>query len=159
VVPLSLFDIEGVVHHEFLREGQTVNRWYYLEVLKRLEENVKRKRPELWRNNSRFLHHDNEPARASLLIRDFLAKMNTTLLPQPFYSPDLAPADFFLFSKLKSTLIGRRFQTIQKIKENSQTELRAIPKKAYQNCLQKWQRRWERCISAGSEYFAGDKAH
>jgi hypothetical protein len=23
--------IEGVVHHEFLRQGQTVNHWYYLK--------------------------------------------------------------------------------------------------------------------------------
>jgi hypothetical protein len=28
---------------KFLRQGQTVNRWYYLEVLKRLRENVTRK--------------------------------------------------------------------------------------------------------------------
>jgi hypothetical protein len=25
------FDIEGVVHHEFLCQGQTVFHWYYLE--------------------------------------------------------------------------------------------------------------------------------
>jgi hypothetical protein len=43
--------------------------------------------------------------------------------------------------------------------ENSQTELRAIPKKAYQDCFQKWQRRWERCIKAGGENFEGDKDH
>jgi hypothetical protein len=30
-------------------------------------------------------------------------------LPHPPYSPDLAPADFFLFSKLKTTLKRRRF--------------------------------------------------
>jgi hypothetical protein len=41
-----------------------------------------------------------------LLICDFLANTNTTVLPQPSYSPDLAPADFFLFLKLKSTLKG-----------------------------------------------------
>jgi hypothetical protein len=29
------------------------------------------------------------------------------------YSPDLAPADFFLFPKLKTTLKGHRFQTIE----------------------------------------------
>jgi hypothetical protein len=46
------FGIEGVVHHEFLRQGQTVNRWYYLEVLKRLRENVRRKKHQLWGNNS-----------------------------------------------------------------------------------------------------------
>jgi hypothetical protein len=64
----------------------------------------------------------------------------------------------FLFPKLKSTLKGRRFQTIQEM-ENSQPELRAILKKAYQDCFQKWQWRWERCINAGGEYFEGDKAH
>jgi hypothetical protein len=31
------------VHHEFFRQGQTVNRWYYLGLLKRLRENVRRK--------------------------------------------------------------------------------------------------------------------
>jgi hypothetical protein len=59
--------IKGVLHHEFLHQGQTVNRWYYLKVLKCLRENVRRKRPQLWRNNSWFLHHDNAPAHATLL--------------------------------------------------------------------------------------------
>jgi hypothetical protein len=67
VVLTVFFDIEGVVHHKFLRQGQTVNRWYYLEVLKRLRENVRRRRPQLWRNNSWFPHHDNAPAHSSLL--------------------------------------------------------------------------------------------
>jgi hypothetical protein len=39
------FDMKGLMHHEFLRQGQTVNRWYYLEVLKRLRVNVRRQRP------------------------------------------------------------------------------------------------------------------
>jgi hypothetical protein len=87
------------VHYEFLPEEQTVNRWYYMDVLKRLRESISRKRPQLWRNNSWILHHDNAPAHASLLIRDFLAKHETMVLPQIPYSPDLAPADFFLFKK------------------------------------------------------------
>jgi hypothetical protein len=48
--------------------------------------------------------------------------------PQPTYSPDLASADFFfLFLKLKFTLKGRRFQTIEELEENSLRDLRAIP--------------------------------
>jgi hypothetical protein len=43
----GFLDIEGVVHYEFLRLGQTVNGWYYLEVLKRLRENVRGKSPLL----------------------------------------------------------------------------------------------------------------
>jgi hypothetical protein len=43
----GFLDIESVVHHEFLCQGQTVNRRYYIKVLKRLRENVRRKRPQL----------------------------------------------------------------------------------------------------------------
>ena len=51
-----------------------------------------------------MLHHDNAPAQASLLIREFLTKHETTVVPQTPYSPDLAPEDFFLFPNLKSSL-------------------------------------------------------
>jgi transposase len=68
-----------------------------------------------------MLHHDNAPANASLLIREFLAKQETIVVPQPPYFPDLAPADFFLFPKLKSTLKGRRFQTVEEIKRKFAT--------------------------------------
>jgi hypothetical protein len=50
---------------------------------------------------------------ASLLIHEFLTKHETTVVPQPLYSPDLAPADFLLFPKWKSSLKGRRFQTVE----------------------------------------------
>ena len=43
------FDASGVVHHEYLPEGSTVNQAYYIEVLKRLRDAIQRKRPELWR--------------------------------------------------------------------------------------------------------------
>jgi transposase len=100
-----------------------------------------------------MLHHDNAPAHASLLIREFLAKQETIVVPQPLYSPDLAPADFFLFPKLKSNLKGRRFQTVEEIKENSLQDLRTIP----QNTFQNWKKRWERCINSRGEHFEGDK--
>jgi len=40
----------------------------------------------------------------ALPIREFLTKHEATVVPQLPYSPDLAPADFFLFPKLKSSL-------------------------------------------------------
>jgi len=65
-----------------------------------------------------------------------MAKHATTVLPQPPYSPDLAPADFFLFPKLKSTLKGRCFESIEAIKTNSLAHLRSIPKKSFPGMLQ-----------------------
>jgi transposase len=94
----------------------------------------------------------------SLLIHEFLAKQETTVVPQPPYSPDLAPAHFFLFPKLKSTLKGRRFQTIGEIKENSLQDLCAIPQNTFQDAFQNWKKCWERCINSSGEYFEGDKS-
>ena len=88
-----------------------------------MRDAVRRKRPELWENRTWMLHHDNAPAHASLLIRSYLAKHQTVVVPHPPYSPDLAPANFFLFPKLKTTLKGRRFQTIEEIQENATIEL------------------------------------
>ena len=42
----GIFDSEGIVHHEYAPEGQTINKEFYLEVLRRLRESVRRKRPE-----------------------------------------------------------------------------------------------------------------
>lgn len=150
------FDYHGVVHQEFLPYGRTVNKQYYLEVMRRLREAIRRKRPELWKNNSWLLHHDNAPAHSSLLVRDFLAKNNTTIMPQPPYSPDLAPCDFFLFPKLKRPMKGRRFATIEEIKTASLEELKAIPKSAYEKCFDDWKNRWHKCIVSEGDYFEGD---
>ena len=104
-----------------------------------------------------MLHNDNAPAHASLLIREFLTKHETTVVPQPPFSPDFAPADFFLFPKLKSSLKGRRFQTEEEIEENSIRDLRAIPQNTLQDAFQNWKKRWARSIESGQEHFGGDK--
>ncbi|UYV76739.1 hypothetical protein LAZ67_14001920 [Cordylochernes scorpioides] len=93
------FDCRCVVHHEFLPQGRTANKEYYLQVMRNLREAIRQKRPDLWKNKNWLLHHDNAPAHTLLLVRDFLAKNNTLMMPQPPYSPDLAPCDFFLFPK------------------------------------------------------------
>ena len=57
--------------------GETVNKEFYLNVLKRLRAAVRRKRPEVWINDTWMLHHDNAPAHVSL-IREFLTKHETS---------------------------------------------------------------------------------
>jgi len=50
---LTVFmNYNGIVHHEFLPEGQTVNNEYYLGVMRCLREAVRQKRKDLWANNS-----------------------------------------------------------------------------------------------------------
>ena len=93
----------------FVPTGQTVNHVYYLEVLKRLREKVRRKRPELSANKSWILHHDNALAHKALSVREFLATKRITVLEHPAYSPDLAPNNVFIFPKIKEIMKGRHF--------------------------------------------------
>jgi hypothetical protein len=93
----------------------------------------------------------------ALLIREFLMKHEATVVLQLPYSPDLAPVDFFLFPKLKSSLKGHRFQGVKETEENLLRDLRAIPQNTFQDVLQNWKKHWEQCIKSGGEYCEGDK--
>ena len=152
----SFFYASGVVHHEYLPEGSTMNQTYYNEVLKRLRDAIRRKRPELRRSGDRFFHHDNAPAHSALRTREFLAKHSITVLPHPPYSPDLAPCDFFLFPMLKRPLKGRRFETIPETNANATKRLKGIKKEAYLNCFREWKHRRDKCVSWEGEYYEGD---
>ena len=65
------FDCNGVVNHEFLPQGRMVTKEYYLEVMRRSRKAICQKRKELWKNQSRILHHDDAPAHTSILVRRF----------------------------------------------------------------------------------------
>jgi len=43
-------ELRGIVHYEFVPTGQRINQVYYLEVLKRLREKVRQKRPQIFTN-------------------------------------------------------------------------------------------------------------
>lgn len=152
---IIFFDIRGIVHREFLPEGQTVNKEFYCNILRRLRENVRRKRADLWRAGNWLLHDDNAPCHRALLVREFLARNTMATLPHPPYSPDLAPADFFLFPKMKLRLKGRRFGSIGEIQRESQSVLDTLTVEDFQTAFGEWQKRWDRCVSSQGNYFEG----
>jgi transposase len=59
-----------------------------------------------------FLLHDNAPTHNATIVKQYLAQRKVTVLDKPPYSPDLAPADYFLFQKVISHLKGRLFDSI-----------------------------------------------
>ena len=92
-------------------------------------------------------------------MNKFLAKNSTNIIEQPQYLPDMAPADFFLFLKLKLPLRGTRFQSIEYIKKNSRRELKSIPENAFKKCFDDWIIRWHKCIISGGAYCEGHKIY
>ena len=54
-------------------------------------------------------------------------------------------------------LKGKRFATIEEIKEKSKQELLAIPKTPFQKYFEDWRKRWHKCITSEGVCFEGDK--
>jgi len=155
---IAFFDTDGLVHHEYVPRGRTVDKEFYRTVLPRLCNAVRRYHPENWRSGNWILHHDNAPACRAVTTNEFLVKHNIPSFPHPPYSSHLAPCDF-LFLQLKKTVKGRWFDYIEEIQANAMRQLRAITKSDYQRCFHQWQECWNKCIQAQEHYFEGDKTN
>jgi len=156
-VIIVFFDVRGIVHREFVPPGQTVNQEFYLEVLRRLRENVRRKHPELWRSDDWFLQHDNAPAYTVLSVIRYLASLGWTVVPHPPHSLALAPCNLFLFpTTKKKTLKGKRFANVEEVKTASQEALNNIKLQQFQRCFTQWEKRFDKCIASNGEYLGGD---
>ena len=97
--------------------GQTVNKEYYVEVLREFRERFLVKRPAPFKSGQWHFHLDNAPVHNSILVTDYLTKMGIKTVPHPPYSPNLATCNFWLFPKLKENLRGCRYETIEEMKE------------------------------------------
>jgi hypothetical protein len=79
-----------------------------------------------------------------------------TTVPHPAYSPDLAPCDFYMRPKMKLRLNGRRLVSIEEIQTESQQVLNTLTPGDFNDCFQKWQNHWDRCIQAQGDHFEGE---
>ena len=70
--------------------------------------------------------------------------MGINTVPQPPYSPDIAPCDFWLFSKLT----GYRYETIEVIKEAVTKVIDTLTQEGIHGAFQKLLEQYHRCIAA-----------
>ncbi|GFV60691.1 putative transposase [Trichonephila clavipes] len=89
-------------------------------------------------------------------LNRFLASKNIPVAPQPPYSSDLSPCDFFLFPKLKNHLKGHHFGTLENIQTAVTDQLKAIPISEFHQCYEEWKKRLQRCVASEGSYFEGD---
>ena len=77
--------------------------------------------------------------------------MGIKTVPQPPYSPDFTPSDFWLFLKLR----GCRYETIEEMKEAVMKVIDTLTQEDFHGAFQKLLE-WYKCIAAGGDYFEGD---
>ena len=78
--------------------------------------------------------------------------MGIKTVPQPPYTRDLAPCDFWLFLKLR----GCRYETIEEIKEAVTKVIDTPTQEDIHGVFQKLLERYNKCITAGGDSFEGD---
>ena len=88
----------------------------------------------------------------SILVTDYLTKVCIKTVPQPPYSPDLAPSDFCLFPKLR----GCRYERMKEMKEAVTKVIDTLTQEDFHGALQKLLERYNKSIAVGGDYFEGD---
>ena len=148
---IPFFDSTGMIYIHWVPTGQTVNKEYYVEVLREFRKRFGRKRPALFKSGQWHFQQDNTPVYNFILVTDYLTKMGIKTVPQPPYSPDLAPCDFWLFTKLR----GCRYETIEEMKEAVTKVIDTLTEADFHGAFQKLLERYNKCIAAGGDYFEG----
>ena len=78
--------------------------------------------------------------------------MGIKTVPQPPYSPELAPCDFWLFPKLR----GCCYVTIEEMKEAVMKVIDTLIQEDFYGAFPKLLEWYNECIAAGGDYFEGN---
>lgn len=146
---LSFFDYRGLIFQRFAPLGTSINGDFIIEALKKFLTAKARKRPDLgdaWR-----LHWDNAPVHTSRCVKAFLEEKAIEVVPHPPYSPDLAPADYFLFPTIKRELGGVSISG-DTVKVEWERACANVPSDAFASAFDRWIERLEKCVELRGNY-------
>ena len=147
---LAFFDSKGLIFTNIVPRGSTVNARYIVKVLGIFMKNMRTKRPHMLTRDW-FFHWDNAPVHTAAIVRNWFAARDIQLLEHAPYSPDLAPADFFLFPKVKEQQSGLTL-TQDSLKTTWEGVTRSIDREEFAAAFRRWYERCEKCIQIGGGY-------
>lgn len=88
----------GVIHHSFLKVGETIDAVKYCKEIVDMHQKLREKQPALVNRRGPILLHNNARPHVSQMTVQKLNELNIEVLPHPPNSPDLAPTDFHFLS-------------------------------------------------------------
>ena len=108
---------------------------------KGVQEEIPSKRLALFKSSQWYFHQDNAPVDNSILVTDYLTKMNIKTVPHRPYSPGLASCDFWLFPKLTDCC----YETIEEMKKDVTKVNDTLIQEDFHGTLQKLLERYNKC--------------
>ena len=108
VMATVFWDAKGVIMLDFLPKRCTITGVYYANLLGQLRTAIREKRRGKL-SKGVLLQQDNARVPTCKVAMDAVERNGYELIPQPAYSPDRAPNDFFLFPNLKKNFRALSF--------------------------------------------------
>jgi hypothetical protein len=136
----------------FVEKGKTVTAKLFNEmVISKLDE----WNDTLSVSETLVVHWDNAAPHRAQIIQQKIHDSGFKKMPQPPYSPDIVPSDFFLFGFLKKKLEGKKCETREKLLEEIKNIMATITPKKRSAVFLEWMRRLREVISSNGEYISG----
>jgi histone-lysine N-methyltransferase SETMAR len=156
---IIFWDSKGILLFRVLPRGVTMTAKLYCELLDELKIQIQLLRRRELQNPSHNMHflHDNAPPHRAAITAAKLDEINLPTLRHPPYSPDLSPSDYFLFSSLKSSFKGQKFQNTIEIETAFRVWQTSKTEDFFQKGINMLPARWEKCVEHNGNYFEHEK--
>ncbi len=123
---ILFFESKGVIHHEYLPEGQTVNATFYVQILDNLCKCFASMRPEMWRDWRSFF--------SMIMQVRILQRSSSSFWPKKEWQSTVTlqkfarckPHDYFTFPKLKLELKDDHNASIEDNQKSVTAKLKAF---------------------------------
>jgi hypothetical protein len=99
-----------------------------------------------------MIHFDNARPHKAKSIQTLIQEEDLINIPQPAYSPDIAPSDFFLFGYIKEKLKGTKCETTEELLERIKKILSGITPEMRISVFKEWMERLRRVVDTDGGY-------
>jgi hypothetical protein len=152
IMIMLFFTARKVIVLEVLPKGIRFNQQYIIDCilpdLKRAAMNFHRRKT----GRTFWVHMDNSMYLNGSKITSTFAKHYLSRMPQPPYSPDMSPCDFWLFSLLKGIFKDREFSSSEQIEKAITHVWNDLSFEDVRSVFQNSMSRLARVIETGGEY-------
>ena len=141
----------GILLIKMLPKGRKFNSQYMIEeILTPLSEML----ADVGNRGSRkyVIHMDNAKPHNAQTVQKFFEVHRLRRAPQPVFSPDVAPTDFFLFGCIKGRLEGQSFDSEETLLDVIEEIAHSIPPDVLRKTYSNWLERLEAVIASGCNY-------
>lgn len=144
---------KGIIYHEFIKLGCTIDSELYCLQINKVHEQLKISHPAVMNRKGPIILQDNAKPHTSKITLKKFADMGFEILPHPAYSPDISPTDYHLFRSMSNYLAGKKFGSLADLKNGILEFLESKDPDFFESGIFNLVDRWKRIIENEGDYF------